>query len=123
MTAVAQPKENIPTGNLVDIVLLKEDTPNPVPVSVPNSILCNCWAYVKSVYPSLPPTSQIKNNLVDVGSVAVFYYSQVGLHHYAVVVAVTDDGYIIEETNYKRCQKGSRTIPKDDPSLLGFFHI
>lgn len=85
--------------------------------------LCNCWMYTKSVYPSLPSTKVILSNLQQEGEVAVFYYSDIGLHHYAVLVGETDTHYIIEETNYKRCKFGQREIPKDDPALLGFFNI
>jgi len=125
VTAIAQPKESIPVGPLAEINLLKAELPliPPPPETIPNSVLCNCWAYVKSVYPSLPSSATIRSNLSDAGSVAVFYYSQVNLPHYAVVVEETADNYLIEETNYHRCQKGTRIIPKNDPSLLGFFPI
>lgn len=86
-------------------------------------MLCNCWAYTKSQYPSLPSTKVILSNLQQKGEVAVFYYSDAQLHHYAVVREETDTHYLIEETNYKSCTHGVREVSKTDPSLLGFFPI
>ena len=85
--------------------------------------LCNCYRYVQSQYPSLPPTATILNNIQQEGEVAVFYYQAARLHHYAVVREETDTHYIVEETNYKSCAHSVRMISKDDPSLLGFFPI
>jgi len=85
--------------------------------------LCNCYRYVKGVYPSLPSTATILNNIQPEGKVAVFYYSNIGLHHYAVVRSETDTHYLIEETNYKSCAHSVRMVSKDDPALLGFFPI
>jgi hypothetical protein len=92
-------------------------------ITTPDNILCNCYLYSKSVYPELPSTATILSSLGEKGNVAVFYYSDVGLHHYAVLVGETDTHYIIEETNYQRCKFGQRQIPKNDPALLGFFNI
>jgi hypothetical protein len=61
------------------------------------------------------------SNLTSAGPVAVFYYPQIGLHHYAVVRGETDSHYLIEETNYRRCTQGTRMVAKSDPTLLGFF--
>ena len=86
-------------------------------------MLCNCWSFVKSAHPSLPGTNHILSNLSDQGEVIVFYYKEVGLHHYAVVIAESDTHYTIEETNYKGCQHGFRQVLKTDPSIIGFFPI
>ena len=92
-------------------------------LELPDSVLCNCWAFTKNVYPSLPTTGEILNNLTATGSVAVFHYEKVGLNHYAVVIGESQSHYLIEETNYERCKKGTRWIPKDYASLIGFFPI
>jgi hypothetical protein len=86
-------------------------------------VLCNCWAYTKSVYPELPSTATILSSLSEEGNVAVFYYADIGLYHYAVVREETETHYIVEETNYKKCQQSKREVDKGDSSLLGFFHI
>lgn len=85
-----------------------------------DGVLCNCWAYSKQVYPTLPSTKVIHANLEDEPSdVAVFSYN--GLPHYAVVERVGTSTFDVSETNFKRCQKGTRTVELDDPSLLGFY--
>jgi hypothetical protein len=55
------------------------------------------------------------------GSVAVFYYPESGLYHFAILRGETSGRYFIEETNYSRCKHGFRWIEKSDPALLGFY--
>jgi hypothetical protein len=98
------------------ISLLPEHNERPV------TGLFNCWEYVKSVYPHLPPTAVILNAIQsEPAEVVVFYYPDIGLYHYAVLVGVDDEHYYIEETNYKRGQFTQRQIPKNDVNLIGFF--
>lgn len=105
-----------------------------VPIEVPDiktevvvddpSILCNCFAYVKKQYPNLPRTQEIKQNLTeDVGDLAVFYYPNSGLYHYASVSETDGFSFKIKEANYKRCQETTREINTDYPYLLGFYHL
>lgn len=70
----------------------------------------------------LPPMAEVIANVGPEGNVAVFYYSNVGLNHFAKVIERAETYVVIEETNYKRCQHSIRTIPLDDPSLLGFYN-
>jgi hypothetical protein len=114
--AIAQPGEYIPEV-YTDFSKLQGE------IVILPSVLCNCYLYSKSVYPDLPSTATILSSISEKGNVAVFYYQNIGLHHYAVLVGETDTHYIIEETNYQRCKFGQRQIPKDDPALLGFFNI
>lgn len=120
-TVVAQP--SIQTATEEELTVLTFESPINDEVAIPRSILCNCWAYVKSKHPSLPGTRHILNNLSDHGSVAVFYYKDADLHHYALVLYENEHHYVIEETNYTSCTKGMRNVPKNDPSLIGFFDV
>jgi hypothetical protein len=87
----------------------------------PDTVLCNCWAYAKTVYPTLPGTKVINASLSSIpDGVVVFNYS--GTPHYAVVTAVGSTTVTITETNYTRCTKGTRTIPLTDPSIKGYYH-
>lgn len=88
-----------------------------------DSVLCNCYAYTKQQFPSLPSTRDILGNLSDTGQIAVFYYASIGLNHYAVVIERTDTHITIAETNYHGCQQTWRTVPLDDPALLGFYSV
>jgi len=120
-TVVAQP--GVYMEKELELTVLVSENPFTDKVKTPVFILCNCWAYVKSKHSSLPGTNYILSHLSDHGSVAVFYYPKVDLHHYGIVLYEHDDYYVIEETNYTSCTKGLRNVPKDDPSLIGFFDV
>lgn len=102
-----------------------EVPPEPPPVvedPLPDSVLCNCWAYLKEIYPTLPNTKEIHANLQkNTAEVAVFSYD--GLNHYAHVVSVGTSTFSVEETNFKKCTKGSRIVQLSDPRLLGFYNV
>ena len=95
----------------------------PAPNPLPRAVLCNCYAFVKTVFPSLPSGSYIVDNLEKSGNIAVFYYPASGLYHYTVVVKEFDDTILIQETNYHKCTGGYRFIDRNDPYLIGFFTI
>lgn len=97
-------------------------SPEPTKYEEPFSdqVLCNCYRFVDSVV-DLPHSSVVRNNLEDSGNVAVFYYPESGLFHYAFVVNRDGDSVMIAETNYHRCQYSQRVIRTDYPNLIGFF--
>mgnify|MGYP003649221475 FL=1 len=89
------------------------------PVVIPDPVLSNCYAYVKSVFPSLPNTQTILANLEQSGEVAVFYYPDSGLHHYAVVESM--EPFIVTDTNYGSHTKKTRLA--SDRNLIGFYSL
>jgi len=89
------------------------------PEVLPDPILSNCYAYVKSVYPSLPNTQTILANLEQSGEVAVFYYPDSGLHHYAVVESM--EPFMVTDTNYGSQTKKTRLA--SDLNLIGFYSL
>lgn len=91
----------------------------PERLEIPDEILSNCWAYVKMVYPSLPPTATILSNLEAEGEVAVFYYPDSGLYHFAVVESV--EPFIVTDTNYGSATK--KTREENGTRLLGFYKV
>ena len=86
---------------------------------LPYSIRSNCYAYVKSRFPSLPGTDYILSHLSDHGEVAVFYYPDSGLHHYAVVDSL--DPFIVTDTNYG--SDSLKTRKETKRYLIGFFAV
>ena len=89
---------------------------------VDSRILCNCYLYTKQLIPSLPSTSTILDNLqLHVGDVAVFYYPESGLHHYAAVTWTDGWRFSIDEANYRTCQQTNRTLTLEYPRLIGFY--
>lgn len=103
------------------------DQPQPLPVEeVKDPELtfpgeeCNCWAYVKNRLPALGRMSATNPNsppLVD--SVAVEWFGDI--KHVSLVTEVLDDGVWVEEANYVHCETGTRFIPFDKHSLVGFW--
>lgn len=97
-------------------------TPPPPPPPEPElsfSILSNCYAYVQYVYPQLPRTEIILKNLGASGEVAVFYYPDSGLYHYAVVESI--DPLVITDTNFSGHKKETRQV--SSLRLLGFYDL
>lgn len=95
----------------------KEDIPEPEK----DAVLCNCYAYVDSVV-DLPPSQVVRNNLEESGDVAVFYYPESGLYHYAIVLDSSLEYITVAETNYKHCKFTKRVIRTDYNYLIGFYN-
>jgi hypothetical protein len=103
--------------------------------AVPKSYLGNCVYYARSVVPDLPTglftyedkvsklLSGNKNATTtpSVGSVAVIK-TQFPEGHVGVVKSVTGDNVVISETNYKTGQYSERTLPKNHPSITGYWN-
>lgn len=85
------------------------------------SILCNCYAFVDSVV-DLPHSMDVLTNLEESGNVAVFYYPESGLYHYALVTNTAGSTITISETNYSHCEYSQRIIRADEPGLIGFYN-
>ena len=118
-----EPPIRIVSGALVDQPQPLEEVKDPE-LTYPGEA-CNCWLYQKNNYfPDLPSTATIKSNLVkEIGDLAVFYYPESGLYHYAKVI--WNDGYSIglDEANFKHCQITQRVVNIDYPRLIGFYNI
>jgi hypothetical protein len=109
----------IPAPVVVVQQVIEEPEP-PKEVIEEDPILCNCYAYAKQVYPTLPTTKKLlASTSKKFGKVAVFDYD--GLPHYAVVDSMGIGTFTVTETNYKRCQRTTRTIKFNDPALVGFW--
>jgi len=85
------------------------------------SILMNCWAYVKSVYPGTPGTSRMLSNVSDSGEVGILYYPKSDLYHYVVVESIDGDQVTFSETNYNGHTKSTRTLPS--AAFVGFYKL
>lgn len=89
---------------------------------IPDAVACNCWAYVKSLKPTLPNTASLKpNGTPAVGTVAILDYE--GTMHYALITALGDAGFTVDESNYHHCEYDARTVEWNDPHLVGFYHF
>lgn len=123
--AIAQPKlegeiqlYRIPQIESIPEPVLKEVILKP---TIANSILSNCWEYVKAVYPHTPPTASIRANLGPTGEIGVLYYADSGLWHYVVVENVSGDMVTFSETNFHGHTKSTRTLPS--AAFVGFYDL
>lgn len=124
ITVIAQPSQEgeISVYPLPIIEEITEPILEPVlKPELPYSILSNCWAYVKHIYPSTPGTATIRANLGESGEIGVLYYASSGLWHYVVVESIDGDMVTFTETNYNGDTKSTRTLPS--AAFVGFYDL
>lgn len=92
-------------------------------LEINTEVLCNCYAYQKSKhFPDLPSTVEILENLEEeISSLAVFYYPDSGLYHYAKVTWTDGYNFTTDEANLSPCKLTQRTLNLDYPRLIGFY--
>ncbi len=61
----------------------------------------------------------LPHSMPAVGRVAVFNYS--GLWHVAYILQLSDDGFWVYEWNFHKCEKGTRFVYWNDPSIAMFW--
>lgn len=84
------------------------------------SEVCNCWQYVKNnVVGATNMASMQPNSEAAIGSVAIEWFGNV--KHVSIVIAVTEEGVMVHETNYRRCQFTERFIDFSSNRLAGFW--
>lgn len=54
----------------------------------------------------------------QVGGVAYFEYKKVP--HWALITELRPDGFMVKESNYKRCSIAPRFVRWDDPNIRNF---
>ncbi len=98
-----------------------------VPVAHADSTLCSCVRFAASIVRGVPLVDAIffptfgTRTYPAVGRVAMFKYGAGVLEsHVAVVTELEDAGFWVEEGNWRHCQKTTRFIQWDEPSLVGF---
>lgn len=90
------------------------------PTVVEDALACNCYAYVRSLIPSLPLANKIvPNTTPHVGAVAVFDYN--GLPHYGIIASISNDGFELQDSNYVHCRYSTHFIAWNNKALVGFW--
>lgn len=112
---------------------LKDIDINYHPFSIPNDpyredlhgqIECSCVRYARSLGLPIPyNTNAINlkpNTEISLGVGALFSEEQ---GHVAVVVEILEDGFWVDEGDYKKCERTKRFIKFDNPynKLIGFY--
>lgn len=90
-----------------------------------DEVACNCYMQVKVSIPSLPLMAEvIPNSTPHEGAVVIFEYTdkETGLpvKHIAIMGEFDDMGFWIHESNFKKCEYGTRYILWTDEHLRGF---
>lgn len=98
--------------------------PVQIPIQIPTPILevqeCSCVPFVRSYIPELPRGDAIDlvpNATLEDAEVVIFNYGGVG--HLAVKLGLQGGMLDIIEKNKIKCQITERTIPVDDPAIVG----
>lgn len=84
--------------------------------------LCNCWLFLKTYYyPTLSPDEVLIQNATETfNEIAVFYYPNSGLHHFAKVTGMGVGYFTTDETNLISGERTKRKVFFSDPRLVGF---
>ncbi len=85
---------------------------------------CSCVSYLREFIPSTPHVDAVwytnfPRVTPAVGEVVMFNYD--GVYHVAYVSELQEDGFIIHEANFHKCEKDTRIIKWNDPHLIGFW--
>lgn len=105
-----------PTAQAQQIASIAATTTPPVE----DALACNCYAYVRSLIPSLPLANKLEGNSpAKAGAVAIFDYH--GLPHYGIVVSISGDGFMLQDSNFKKCKYLTHFISWNDPAIEGFW--
>ena len=81
---------------------------------------CNCYRYVKNRIDTLPAMALVlPNTTAATGTVAIEWFDNV--KHVSIVTAIDANGVYVAESNYHHCKVGTRYIPFDHYSLVGFW--
>ncbi len=85
---------------------------------------CSCVRRVHELLPAAPLVDarwylNFPRVTPAVGEVAMFNYD--GTYHVAYISELREEGFIVQEANFHKCQKGTRLIDWQDPHLVGFW--
>ena len=85
---------------------------------------CFCVRFAKKLGLNIPAgvnAEDIKPNSRPVLNGGIlFYYPSKKIHHIGVIKEFRGDGFLIEEANFKKCEKGKRIVSYSDPFIIGF---
>ena len=115
------------TPHFKEIVVEEEILP-PLPLVVLpekkkeyNPVACSCIIYA-SQFIDLPKNTDaidlISNSQPYIGGAILLKYGNLG--HIAIIIDFKEDGFLVKESNYKRCEYTTRLIPFDDKHITGF---
>jgi hypothetical protein len=114
-----------PVKQAVEAPELPEDAIIPtdaLDTALDTQVRCNCVLRVRQHHPSFPRIADLTYNSPNAQEGAVIILQYKTLKHYAYIEKILQNGYWVDECNYKRCQCGKRFIEKHDPRIVGFWN-
>lgn len=86
-----------------------------------NWTICSCTAEVRRLGAHVPTKDELVSNTTypRVGGVVIQKYGE--LRHLSFVTSVGEDGIHVKETNFKKCERGTRIIPFNDSHTIGYW--
>lgn len=92
----------------------------------PNNPYSSCVITARLYNPDVPLMDAkdfVPNTeLVEIGTIIIFYYPKSGLHHIATVYHISNEGYHLYEGNFKRNELSTdRIIQLTDKNIVGYY--
>ena len=101
------PEAYIPLQNALQAPICDENT----------DVRCNCYLYMKSLFPSLPRTADLKPNTTpNIGTVVIFDYP-----HFGKIVGLDHEGFWLDDTNWGGPGYRTHFMLWTNPHIKGFW--
>lgn len=86
---------------------------------------CSCVRYAHYLNPKVPLVdaswfSSFRGKSPSIGGIIILQYPKD--YHIATIVEFVENGFLVKEANYKKCEYGKRIIDYDDPHIIGFWN-
>lgn len=100
-------------------------------VFIPNLVLastltpeCSCVIFAHSLNSQVAPISakwyrNLNNSVPVIGGLIIFKYPND--YHVATIIDYSDEGFVVLESNYRKCQVDKRVVAYNDKNIIGFF--
>lgn len=120
--SIAQNDSQLPVGTTTETELgdIASDTP-PASIKAKLADECFCVKIAKILGLKVPPGDAkdlVPNGTPDLGNGILFDYH--GVRHIAVIQGFMDQGWLVEEGNFKKCKRTKRIVAWNDRFIIGF---
>jgi len=104
--------------------VIEEEKEEELSQEIATSVYCSCVQTAKSLGVNIPSgnnASDLEPNTDEpqVGQLVLLHYPKAS--HVAVILSISEEGYLIEEGNYHPCEHTTRFIKKDYHAIYGFW--
>lgn len=116
-----------PAQALAPLEPRKDETVIEKPCNEDTEVRCNCYLFVKTKYPDIPRTKDLRANMTNAqeGVVVLFTYKRGQpdeVRHYAILDTILAGGFLVSECNFGGDFCGQRFIRYGDVAVDGYFN-